>query len=253
MQDSNLENKIIEKIQEQDIKPLPKTYFVAKNILLWILWVISVMVGALAFSVIEHMISNNDWDMYKYVSDNFFAFMLSTLPYFWIIIMIAFVITAYINFIHTKGAYKHRIQTIVASSLIFSLLLGFGFSSAQVGKKVDEVLTKSIPEYRQQKELKESEMWNNAERGVLSGEILEIKDKDFILKCCCGYIWNVTGYDAKDLYQKGYKQVRVFGEKLEGKNFKALEVRPVQKDKEIKKAIKERMKINKEIQRMKEK
>lgn len=243
MEETNLENKILEKIQEQDIKPLPKTYFVVKNILLWILWIMNVIVGALAFSVTEHMIVNNDWDMYKYVSDNLFAFALSTLPYFWILIMIAFIITAYINFAQTKGAYKYKIQTVIVSSLIFSVLLGVGFSYAQVGENIDKILSTKIPQYRQSKELKENEFWNKPVRGVLSGEILSANENGFVLQCCCNNIWNITGIDARPFIDHGIKNVRIVGEKTGEKEFKAYDIRPIMKYKDVREKMKEIRKI----------
>lgn len=241
MEETNLENKILEKIQE--IKPMPKAYFVAKNILLWVLWIMSIVVGALAFSVTQHMIVNNDWDMYKYVSDNLFAFILSTLPYFWILIMIAFVITAYINFAHTKGAYKYKIQTVIVSSLIFSVLLGVGFSYAQVGENIDKILSDNIPQYKQSKVLKENEFWNKPIRGILSGEILSVNDNGFVLQCCCNNIWNITGVNAKPFLEHGIKNVRVIGEKIGDKEFKAYDMRPIMKYKDIREKMKEIRKI----------
>jgi len=240
--ENNLENKILEKIQE--VKPVPKAYFIVKNLLLWVFWFISIIIGSLAFSVISHMITNNDWDLYKYTSDNFLAFTLSTLPYLWIFLMIVFIAFAYINFVNTKGAYRYKVRRIIISSVMLSILFGFGFSYAQIGERIDKILSKTIPQYKMAKDSKESKFWNNPAKGILSGDIQSVNEQGFVLKCCCGYDWDITGVDARPYFDNGITKVRVVGEKLEGRNFKAYDIRPVQKYKEIKEKIQQKNKEN---------
>ncbi|HNZ83860.1 MAG TPA: hypothetical protein PLA41_00040 [Candidatus Pacearchaeota archaeon] len=250
---NDLENKILEKIEKEEIKPIPKTYFVIKNILFWSFWFFSIIIGALAFSVIEHMVVNNDWDLYKYSSDSFLVFVLSTLPYLWIFLMLIFIGIAYLNFANVKGGYKHRIQYVLVSSIIISILLGTGFSYAQVGEKIDKILSEKIPQYRMAKQENELKIWNKPQRGILSGEIKSINENGFILECCCNMFWNVSGFDVKSFYENGIKNIRVLGERTGEREFRAYDVRPASKYKEIKEKVKEmqKNKNNKNIKKEK--
>ena len=68
---NSLEKKILEKIRKDSIRPKPKISFVIKNSLILSFFMISIILGALSFSVLFYIFSDNQniifesFDIYK--------------------------------------------------------------------------------------------------------------------------------------------------------------------------------------------
>ncbi len=208
----DIKDKIIKDIKEKDIKPTSKIYFTAKNILFWGFFIISVFVGSMAVSAIIFLIQINDWGMYRHVSNTLPGFVFQTLPYFWIVLFIIFIIIGYFNFRNIKGAYK--IQKIFLITLILSVLFGVGLSKARMGMFLDDEFRERIPMYKEMR-VKQFRMWDRPEKGIMIGEVTGIKEEYFVLSCGCRD-WNVYGEKA-DLNTN----VKVFGKRINNTDFNA--------------------------------
>ncbi|MCD4694216.1 hypothetical protein K8R62_02550 [bacterium] len=164
---------IFKKIKESHIKPKPKWEFLLKDYTIWTLFGISLIVGGLAFSVIFYMFANNDWNLYQYVSGSFIGFFFVTLPYFWLIILVMFIVLAYYNLRHTKRGYLLSLRKIFLFSLLSSFLLGGVLYFAGLGKSINSIFNEKVPFYEKVLGHRNS-VWNNPQRGLLAGEVIEI-------------------------------------------------------------------------------
>ena len=94
--------KVLEKIKKEEIKPEAKWKFLLKDYFVWALFALSIIVGALAVSVIIFGIKISDWGMYDKLAGGPVKFLIMTLSYFWLLIFVAFISVAYYNLKHTK-------------------------------------------------------------------------------------------------------------------------------------------------------
>ena len=219
MTQKNIGKKILDMIEEKKIIPRPKWQFLLKAVLTWISGAVSLIIGALAFSVIIHILKNNDWDAYRYINDSLLQFILLTLPYFWILFLIIFIFIFHYNFKHTKKGYKYRLYIVVILSIFLSMLIGSALYAAGVGKSIDFILSDRLPVYtkfinRRQK------IWTAAGEGRLGGTIINIKsEKEFELEDLEGKSWYVMFEDA-DIHPRVKievnKKIRIIGKEILG-------------------------------------
>ena len=202
MENESLSSKVIEQIQEQHIKPTPKWEFMLKNTGLWLVLAFLLVVGSLASSVIIFMIDTNQWDLYDNVHHSIFAFILASLPYFWLIFLGLFMVAIYYYFRQTKSGYKYQAYAIVLASFVFSSFLGLIFYNAGFAPAIDQVFETRVPLYSHMLNPRQK-LFDRPELGVLPGQIikiinpqelilLDIKNKDWdvflgptIMECPC--------------------------------------------------------------------
>ncbi|MFH1456895.1 MAG: hypothetical protein ABIF17_02135 [Patescibacteria group bacterium] len=225
MQEETLSQKVLETIQNKNIKPEPKWKYALRSWLIWVLSAISLILSSLAFAIIIYLLKNNDWELRNKVSRSIFEFIFLSLPYFWVIFVVLVIILVYYNFLHTKKGYKYKWHIIIFVSLFASIVLGILFYSFGIGQVVENELNSHLFIY--QKMMRHRlDMWQRPERGVLPGRILRIKsDNEFYLIDLKGHGWNVHCED--NLSIKEGQEVKMIGESIGQDNFKAMQIRPM--------------------------
>ncbi|MFZ2154306.1 MAG: hypothetical protein WAV16_03695 [Candidatus Moraniibacteriota bacterium] len=221
--------EILKNIEDKKIKPKSKWVFLAKDYLVWGLFVLATLVGAMAISVIIFIINDNDWDIYKYLQKSIWAYFLILMPYFWIIILGILSFLAYFNYTHTRKGYLLNPYLVIFGSILFSIILGWALFAVGASQKIDKIFAQKIPYYKNT-EMHKNVFWNNPDKGLLAGEIIEIKnDHSFLLKDLESNKWQIVGENI--IWKE--KVAAVAGEKIKiigqvgGKNlFEAREVRP---------------------------
>lgn len=224
----NLADKIVDKIEEDKIKPQPKWKFLVKDYFIWTTFVLAVIVGGLAFLVILFSLTSNDWDIHRYLHRGFLEHLIISLPYFWFIILTFFVLVAYYNYRHTKHGYQYKTYLIVLGSIALSVVLGLGMFFAGWGNKIENIFAERIPYYKGIAKYK-IKTWSQPEKGLLAGEIIKI-DKDILsVKDFEENIWKVdiqnTLWKRGEIAEIG-KQIKIIGTKKFEDEFIAKETRP---------------------------
>lgn len=215
---TNIINNVLEKIKKGNIQPKPKWIFIFQNIFLWILVPIFIVFGAVSFSFIIHMFVSSDFDLRTRVSGNFFEFVLKTIPYFWIIILIVFLTVLYFDFRNTKGAYKFNFLKISLFGLALIVIIGTVFYFSGMARYFDNSLLR-MGTYKSLS-CQNAKMWNSPERGILAGKFINIQDNSGSFKDAVGKTWNIT-FDNKIEFQKLdlNNDIKVIGRKLDENNF----------------------------------
>ncbi|MFA6184441.1 MAG: hypothetical protein WC682_05095 [Parcubacteria group bacterium] len=225
---SDRASKILKDIEQKKIKPKSRWLFLAEDYLLWAFFVLTTLVGALAVSVIIFIWADNDWDIYKYLEKDFFIYMLWSLPYFWFIVLVILSIIAYFNYIHTRKGYLLNPYGVVAIGLLGSIFLGWIFFVSGMGKSVDEILDDNVVYYNGSDKNKIF-FWTNSNRGLLAGEIIELKDGSSLLIMDFNKErWQVMGDDTiweKSATHKIGERIKIIGKIEKEGVFKAREIR----------------------------
>ncbi len=220
--------KLIQRIREQEIKPVPRRYFIWRNTLLWAGFILAALLGAVAFSVVLFSIQQTDFNLIAHLSHSRLEFFLGVLPFFWIISLIVFLITAMTSFKHSPKGYKLTTGRLAAYCTALSILLGTLLFLAGGGQRLEHAFGTQLSLYESVQE-KKAKLWSMPQEGYLSGTIQERGDTTFTLQDFNKKTWTIqyTGAFIPPvvLLEPGEK-VKIIG-KMNGKDrFSAAEIRP---------------------------
>jgi hypothetical protein len=217
---SSILEKVTKNIEEKKINPRPRYYFLFKNYGLLVLFTLSILCGATIASTILFMFVDYDY--------NAFQDFIISLPYFWIVFLSIFIISAYYNFRNTSTGYRHEIYKIILISLLLSLAIGIVFFLMGLDSEVDELFSQKVPFYENFIYNKD-DVYNSPEKGLLSGRVVDLIGMDkFILKDFNGKIWQIGGSDLEDcnfLKIQNNLELRLIGEQTGENTFDAKIIR----------------------------
>jgi hypothetical protein len=163
-------------------------------------------------------------------------FILGTMPYFWLVGFIVFLLISYYYLKHTKTGYRYEFAKVVALNLSLTFLCGCILYSLGAGKRFEDAFAERAPFYHDWRE-HQREMWQRPERGVIVGRVISIDEEGnlFELDDPRRDTWTVdashAGYAFGFVLQEGY-MVKVFGIASGDHYFTAVEVRPWERERE---------------------
>ncbi len=164
----SLKQGVLERIKKDQVCPRSRWFFRTRECSVWFLWLLSIVVGALAVAVSLFVVLHRQYALYEATHENFFTFMVAVLPYIWIIVFGIMVYVAVYNLRHTKHGYRYPVWQIVLSSLVLSFAGGSALQFFGMGYSFDHVLGERMNMYMSQEKL-EAKMWQAPEDGRLLG------------------------------------------------------------------------------------
>lgn len=227
MKDKNISQEVLDKIK--DIKPKPRWEFLLKNYSIWLLGLVSLLLGSLAFAVILYMMINNDWDVHQYIAGSMSQFILLTLPYFWLIFLGLFILAAHLNFKYTKRGYKFSFFKVALGSIVISMLFGAFLHNIGVGQAIDNIMAKRMPFY---KELinKRQQIWLQPEQGLLAGIVIGVGNEQTVVEDINGQLWYISDLSTSTPPMFNLQigdRIRMLGERIDSENFEAHQILPM--------------------------
>lgn len=220
--------KIINKIKKENIKPMPKWYFVVPNILIWLVFILLVFIGAAAFSVILLSIEQTDFDLISHITHSRTELILGLLPFFWIVVLLIFLVAAIFTFKKSKKGYKFGWLRLLGYSTLISILLGALFFVEGGSHWLESTFAKQVSYYESINE-KKQKMWMRPEEGFLSGTIEKVDSNILQLIDFNANKWDVDYREARIprrvFLEKGV-QIKLIGKITNVHTFQAKEFRP---------------------------
>lgn len=220
--------KLIETIKQQAIQPAPKWQFQVKNGLLWAAFLLSTLLGAMAFSVILFTIQQTDFNVVSHLSHSRLELFLGLLPFVWIALLVVFLAIAFYSIQHSRKGYKLTVAKQFGFSAALSVLLGTLFFIGGGAHQLEHAFAVNVEIYEsiQQKKIK---LWSIPEDGYLSGKIEAVNDDFITLKDFNNQTWKVA-YDAAFMppvvrLEQG-ETIKLIGKMTSKNEFKAEEIRP---------------------------
>jgi len=186
----NLIQKINKEIKDKDLKPTSRLVFQVKNLSLWIPGIFSIIVGAFAVSSLIFGIDHGGLRYSSYLDTSFIVTAIQALPYVWVVLATLFGLIAIRSLRITRHGYKYKAATLILGSLLASIVLGGVGYVAGIGQYIDKKLEQVSP--RMSALGQQQVVWNNPNRGRLSGEVRKVRDDYFTVKDVSGDIWLVT-------------------------------------------------------------
>jgi len=221
--------KIIDKIKFENIQPIPRWKFLLKNGAVWTAFLLAVVLGALAFSVVLFSIQQSEFDLLSHMSHSRLEFLLGLLPFFWILTLVVFLVLAIFSVQYSRKGYKFTVTRLVAISAALSILLGTVFFIAGGGEKLENAFAVNVEVYQSLQE-KKVRIWTNPEEGFLSGTIVNTDSNNSLqLKDFEEKTWEIRYQDAfispRVLLEPGEK-IKLVGKLTGQQSFQVEEIRP---------------------------
>jgi len=210
--------KIISQIKREGIKPTSRWRFVVKDSFFWVAFTLSVVVGAMAVSIILNTLLNNDWDIYMELSGNLVQFIVITLPYFWLILLGGLIGVAYLNIKHTEKAYRFNLKVIVGGAVLSSCLLGLTFYNLGLASSFDRQLIQKLPMRFHKMVNPQLRVWQKPAEGFLIGEIQDFDENCLDVRDFEGNLWKISlTLELKEsfspiLLRSDSKKVKIIGQ-----------------------------------------
>lgn len=191
---SQLPEKIIERIEQENVVPKPRWQFSLANQLFWVIWAMSLLFAAAAAGAMMFALANSGWEFRDVTHDSFFAYLLDVLPVFWISALIIFVLIAYENMKRTKLGYRYPIRLIVGVGLFGALFVGGLLYASGLGENVEQNVGRHIPLYQPALQA-QSRRWVNPTKGLLGGEVTQADARytTFTIRTFDGNVWLIDG------------------------------------------------------------
>lgn len=225
---TNLEDKdfnvnVLQKIKAEKLTPKPKWQFLLKNSLIWILGVLSLILGAISTSLVFYMIIGEE-PGFGPGGPGIFEALFIIVPFFWIICLAIFAISVFYYIKHTKKGYKYSAKQIIVVIIGASLVLGGLLNILGIDRLIDDVLGERAPFYDSVINPR-LDYWSNPENGRLTGLIVSQKDAvTYYLVDRGGETWVVmTTSEQDDKILIDYP-VKLIGKKIGEHGFSATEV-----------------------------
>ena len=227
--ENHFSEKVLEKIKEKKITPKPKWQFLLKDYLVWGLGALALFIGGMAFSVIIYMFIYNDWNVYAQVSNSLLEFVFLTLPYFWIVVLVLFILVVNYNLRHTKKGYRYPVSSILVATIVISVVLGVVFFGAGMGQAIDDALGQKAPFYEKIIN-RRVQLWDKAQSGFMAGVVNEIISEDsFTLITRSKQEWLISApaaYLPPEFEVDVGTALKLFGEKSGTSTFNASKILP---------------------------
>lgn len=189
---TELSETVLHTIQEKNIKPRPRWFFVVKWLMIWSILAVTFIVGSLASSATIFMLLNADWEVYEQLNRSPLVHALSILPYFWIVLVALSVALVYINLRQTRHGYRYTTLLLVGGSVVTSVVLGGVLYASGVGVYLDRVFARSLPFYNSFVE-RNQEIWSRPDTGLMAGRVMTMHGPNsFVIRDLNGMEWVVS-------------------------------------------------------------
>lgn len=192
-----LKSTILERLERDSVVPMPKIWFRSLEGLLWSVWIITILLGSVAFSVVEMVWLTRSQDIYEATHTSFLAFFFVVAPYVWLGTFGLMVALAFYQIRQTKSGYKYPFWQIILSSIVFSVMGGVLLHWSGVGMMVDKGLGQHMPVYMSQEKM-ELKLWQAPTEGRLVGSLVETGSEEVTFRDLEDYLWRFDISELKE-------------------------------------------------------
>lgn len=227
-----ISEKVVRKIEEENIRPIGRFSFVLKKWFLWFLFTVNLFLGGVGLSVSLYLFESTEVLSLEASLGELPKLLLLALPLFWIVVTVFFLVVLYLNFRYTEGGYKlsfrkifviNIIGIIFVASLLTLLGLPNSFRDISKGGLPSSFVEKTDPRYR---------VWTRPEDGYLAGTIVETDPSAMVvtIESLDSEVWYVSF--SQDVVRKSVdlnlvgQKIKVVGKPLSGRRFDASDILP---------------------------
>lgn len=223
----DLAAKILKEIEVQQIRPLSKSLFVLRRVLIVVALVLTILLGAFTISLALFAIRSESMEMQRGIG--FLSVAADRLPLLLSISGILFSVMGVLIYRKTRHGYRARAHRIVAAILLTTVLGGLFFYETNAVFQGHRFLMQHVPRYQSAMHHYRANLWNQPQQGRIAGVIVSTEWDFFLLKDFQGREWEVDDVDAhwriRQMREAG-DSVKVMGVLREDSAFDAHHVIP---------------------------
>lgn len=190
MTDKHPSQNAMDKIMRGEVKQVPRWHFVVRNIVLWTLGILCILAGALTVSLIIFTFVNSAFAMRGIAYKSFWQHTIIFIPLLWIVGTLLFVGLFKFSVRHTNYGYKYPLLSILLVSFLSSVFIGIAFYFLGVSHMIDDILEMHFHTYHSV-ERRQARLFDNPEKGMLIGRIIQSDAESFMLVTPNGEKWRV--------------------------------------------------------------
>jgi len=202
------DSTLLKRIFDAGVKPIPKQYFSLKNVTLWLLAVLSVLVGGLSVSSIIFRAVNIPGVFPGVGAPLPLPLFAHLLPFVWILLLILFSYLAIREIRATKRGYRYEYSVLLLGLLLTSCVLGIGFYASGVGARLDMLAVRHTPFMADIREA-QAVRWLRPDNGLLMGIVSNKTDDGFMITDPKDVVWTVT--TALDATTEAFEEDELVG------------------------------------------
>lgn len=226
----NIVKSTLEKIKNEHISPELRWKYLAKRYFAWLVFASIILLGAASFSAAYYLVSNLDWDLYRFAHQSFLSFAIPLIPYFWILLIAVFLAIALADMRKTENGYRYGLGKMMIIAVGSLIVIGAAFSLAGFGGRFNSLAAKSFPYYGTHMMMTKESQWMQPEKGFLAGTITSVSKEDVAITDLDGKDWDVSiSQDTlirPDADVSEGETIKIIGEKKSSDSFHANEIRP---------------------------
>jgi hypothetical protein len=162
--------RLLERIESEAITPTPRMQFVLKQWGIWVVWGLTVLVGAIALAVSGYVTLSAQYALYEATHENFLTFFVAVMPYIWVILFALMTYVSVYEIKQTKRGYRYSTKFVVGSNLLFTVLGALLLHCLGLGYALDQKLGQQIGMYMSMDKM-EQQMWQMPGEGRLIGAL----------------------------------------------------------------------------------
>ena len=216
-------DKLIERIKSDNITPKPKWYFSLKNALVWSLYFIFILIGAISFSIILFAIQQTDFELLSHIGHSKLEALLSILPYIWLISLVGFIAGSIYSIYNSKRGYKFAFSKIIAFSVGLSMVAGTIFFISGGASWFEEAFALRVGFYESIQKKKER-IWQNPAKGNIAGTIDRVEDNEIEMTDLDNHKWTIDldgVFIPRAVFLEKGEKIKVSGKQISDTQFKA--------------------------------
>jgi hypothetical protein len=218
----DLAERVLLTAKSQRIHPRARIWFVLARLGIAILFLLTVVLGALAFGLsLEALFPENSGMLMGKIhgfhgegmhrghgGGGFLRMTLGWLPLFWILFVSGMTAISYWVFRNFRYGYRTRPSRIILSTILTSLIIGSVCFQFHLTFRIHRNLMQHVSTYRSLFDEQRRNQWTKASQGRLSGIVLSVDGTNFHIRDWNGQTWIVFSKQAPLLSDT----VRVLGE-----------------------------------------
>jgi hypothetical protein len=216
----SIQDRVFSRITADCVTPTSKYVFWCQNSGVWLIWLLTVVLGGLATAVLIFTSTYRYYDIYEAMHDNFVTFFFQALPVLWILAFVVLMLVGACGLRATRRGYRLSPWVVGGSSVGMSVFLGIAASTLGFGYLVDKTLGEYAPMYYSMAD-REQKMWQQPDQGRLIGrqDAAETQTDTITFTDSEGKHWQMAVQELRmqDREMLGTEQhVRVLGKAMGG-------------------------------------
>jgi hypothetical protein len=183
----NTTEKILAAIENKQVTPRPKWYFILRNSILWIPGLVTTFLGAYTVAGVLYGIAHAHLENRLY-SDHASQIIFSiAIPVLWVVSFILFSLVTLSLVRKTNNGYRHTALELISISVACSIVIGVLFYAFTASSLSGPGMLYRYPTQHQQESI-----WNNPNNGRISGIIDSSNNGIVTMTDFNGSIWNIN-------------------------------------------------------------